>query len=623
MIKAVEGVYGSLNDGECPSPDYLAVKAEETECNEPVAASLDEILNRKDTAHSQLQSTVDNAGHIRVTRTRNKGEIPSSTEEYRRTMKVEAFSWLCMASRYKAKSWLHGLELGHFTCFVEFILGERVLNIQVPLSTGDNAAKVKPDWRIVLGYELKLRQEAMKLVVNKGYTLADALEAVTKDSDLKESYFTTPLALKGAMGSVEPPPQNKFPRFNFKGQSGQQGFKGNGKAQKGKTKGKGQFKEIHEKLRGLSLSWRTPDNRDLCFAWNSGSCNGGCGRVHQCRVKGCYGDHPAIRRKLAGTAAPEASCPPFRLNVMYLFAGKRRQSDVASFLKKAADESIVELHLEEIDIERSPDHDLADDALWNSIFAKLQKDKWFLVVSPPCNTFSRARFHRRYPGPRPLRTRMWRREFPWLSKRNRELVDEANPFVDQCVAACLAGGDYLFEHPEDLGMVGGELPGSVWQWQGILGLITATNATWFAIHQCAFGAITPKPTRLLSSRQVDDPRCFKSMPAFNHNGVYKGPLPRQCGHVHSHKLSGKTAERWNTSPSASYPEGLCFFIADLILTAGAAFGRGFRTLGRHNCISAMAPLVNMVWMVAMVTLQVVRNINGWMILLVVHNGTMV
>ena len=334
-------------------------------------------------------------------------------------------------------------------------------------------------------------------------------------------------------------------------------------------------------------------------------------------MKGCYGDHPAIRRKLAGTAAPEASCPPFRLNVMYLFAGKRRQ------LKKAADESIVELHLEEIDIERSPDHDLADDALWNSIFAKLQKDKWFLVVSPPCNTFSRARFHRRYPGPRPLRTRMWRREFPWLSKRNRELVDEANPFVDQCVAACLAGGDYLFEHPEDLGMVGGELPGSVWQWQGILGLITATNATWFAIHQCAFGAITPKPTRLLSSRQVDDPRCFKSMPAFNHNGVYKGPLPRQCGHVHSHKLSGKTAERWNTSPSASYPEGLCFFIADLILTAGAAFGRGFRTLGRHNCISAMAPLVNMVWMVAMVTLQVVRNINGWMILLVVHNGTMV
>lgn len=131
MLKAVENVYGTLNDGERPASDYLALKAEETESNEPVAASLDEVLSRKETAHSQLQSTLDNAGHIRVTRTRNKGKLPSSTEEYRRIMKVEAFSWLCMAARYKAKAWLHGLELAHFTRFVEYILGERVLHIQV------------------------------------------------------------------------------------------------------------------------------------------------------------------------------------------------------------------------------------------------------------------------------------------------------------------------------------------------------------------------------------------------------------------------------------------------------------------------------------------------------------
>lgn len=295
MLKAVELVYGNLNDGEAPSPDYLAVKAEETESNEPVAASLEEILSRKDTTHSQLQSTVDNAGHIKVTRTRNKGKIPTTTEEYRRTMKVAAYAWLCMAARYKAKSWLHGLELAHFTRFVEYILGERVLNIQVPMSTGENATKVKPDWQIVLAYELKLRREAMKLVSNKGYSLADALEAVTKDSDLKESYFTTPLALRAALGPSDPPPQNKYPRFHYKGNAS----KGNGKSQKGKGKSKGHFKEVHEKLKGLSLAWRTPDGRDLCFAWNSGSCGGGCGRVHQCRVKGCYGDHQAVRHKEA------------------------------------------------------------------------------------------------------------------------------------------------------------------------------------------------------------------------------------------------------------------------------------------------------------------------------------
>jgi len=44
--------------------------------------------------------------------------------------------------------------------------------------------------------------------------------------------------------------------------------------------------------------WRTPDNRDLCFAWNAGKkCDDKCSRVHQCRVKGCYGDLKAVEHK--------------------------------------------------------------------------------------------------------------------------------------------------------------------------------------------------------------------------------------------------------------------------------------------------------------------------------------
>lgn len=49
---------------------------------------------------------------------------------------------------------------------------------------------------------------------------------------------------------------------------------------------------------------------------------------------------------------------------MYLFAGKRRQSDVGSFLKKAADEGIITLDLEEIDIERSSKQDEWYRHLW-------------------------------------------------------------------------------------------------------------------------------------------------------------------------------------------------------------------------------------------------------------------
>lgn len=301
MVRAIEQTYGVLGEAETPSSDFLSVKAEETESNEPCATPLDEILSKRDASTSVIQSAVDSSGHIKVTRTKSKGKMPTNTEEYRRLIKVEGYAWMCMAARYKAKSWLHDLTLDHFTKFADFILGDRVLNIQVPNASGESS-KLKPDWTIVLSFEFKLRKEAFRLVLSDGYTLGDALKAVMRDAELKEAYFTTPIALKAA-SSVEPPPQNKFPRFNSKGYSNQsKGFSKN--QQKGKGRGKSKGKSMDERLIGLTLAWRTPDGRDLCFGYNNGSCNGDCGRVHKCRVKGCYKDHPAIKhRELASGGA--------------------------------------------------------------------------------------------------------------------------------------------------------------------------------------------------------------------------------------------------------------------------------------------------------------------------------
>ena len=212
MIRAVERIHGHLGEAETPSADYLALKAEEVEMNEPTASPLDEI-SKRDTANSQIQSSVDSSGHLRVTRTKCKAKMPTNTEDYRKIMRVEMFSWLCMLARYRAKNWLHGLEASDFNKFVDFILGERVLGIQIPTSDGSQQ-KVKPDWAIVLSFEHKLRKEAMRLVMHEGFTLANALRAVTKDADLKEAFFTTPVALRAAASEQ---PQNKWARFNNKG----------------------------------------------------------------------------------------------------------------------------------------------------------------------------------------------------------------------------------------------------------------------------------------------------------------------------------------------------------------------------------------------------------------------
>ena len=202
MMKAVEALYGVIPDSEAPSADYLSQKSEETETNEPIASPLDEVVSRKESTTSSIQSSIDSSGHLRVTRTKCKSKMPSSTEDYRRVMRIEANAWLCMAARYRAKPWLNGLVASDFTKFVDFILGDRVYGIQLPSSTTEFAQKVKPDWSIVLAYEFKLRREVMKLITQQARTMSEALSLVTRDADLKEAFHPDCFEGGGSFGTT-------------------------------------------------------------------------------------------------------------------------------------------------------------------------------------------------------------------------------------------------------------------------------------------------------------------------------------------------------------------------------------------------------------------------------------
>ena len=163
-------------------------------------------------------------------------------------------------------------------------------------------------------------------------------------------------------------------------------------------------------------------------------------------------------------------------------------------------------------------------------------------------------------------------------------MSEANEFVSRCLDACSSavqhGGWFLLEHPEDLGAVKDEVPGTIWQWEEVHNLFAWSNGFTCAIHQCHFGASTPKPTRLMCNFRLDDTRCHEGFPRFDANFRYLGPLPRDCGHVHSHKLVGKDNNQWKTAPSAAYPAGMCEFIAHSIFVAVASSGGGAETGNR-------------------------------------------
>eukprot|EP00435_Cladocopium_sp_Y103_P024615 s4687_g6.t1 len=230
-----------------------------------------------------------------------------------------------------------------------------------------------------------------------------------------------------------------------------------------------------------------------------------------------------------------------------------------------------DLHVREVDIERSVDDDLSSAQLWDEIFADIRDGKYDVVImSPPCGTWSRVRFQwQLHPGPRPQRNKSWPWGFPWLSAANKKKVEVANYFVSQTIQAAhfahAAGTCFLIEHPEDLGSVNGESPASIWQLDEMRDLQVATNATTWAIFQCTFGADTSKPTRFLSTIPGIKAR-YAKWPSFDTAGKYMGPLPCRCKHKrHVRRLIGKDAHgRWVTGPAAAYPPGLCKYLASLV-----------------------------------------------------------
>ena len=293
MVKAVEVALGKLQDSEIPSNEYLALKVEECEANELQALGLDEVSSRSDTSSSALQTSLDSSGHVRVTKVKTKGRLPDDTESLRKALKLEGVSWLCMSAKFRNKTWLHGLEMTHWAKYTEYLLGEKVLGLKFNVEGQTHA--VKPPWAVILSYEQKMRKEVFKWVQAGTHTIAEGLMAVIRDAELKEAHFTAPIALGVGWNNQRPSvPPNKWHRPNSKGKPSAKGVKGG----KGKSKpGKGNARDFN----GNSLATHTPDGRELCFAFNAQGCSGKCGRVHACRVRGCYGKHSAREhQKYAG-----------------------------------------------------------------------------------------------------------------------------------------------------------------------------------------------------------------------------------------------------------------------------------------------------------------------------------
>ena len=190
--------------------------------------------------------------------------------------------------------------------------------------------------------------------------------------------------------------------------------------------------------------------------------------------------------------------------------------------------------------------DVLDLAVWETIMAIIAARLVFLLhCGTPCNTFTAAR--KDDGGPPPLRSRDAPLGLPGLSWQNQALVFMGNLFLIRTCEACTLvfnlGGNFTIENP---------LLSLMWATTMMDQLVHDTRALAVDFDQCAFGAPSKKPTRLLCSAE--------------HFEVLQVLCPG--GHVHE-SLRGKVFDPlqgklvFKTKAAQVYPWALCAAFASV------------------------------------------------------------
>ena len=236
----------------------------------------------------------------------------------------------------------------------------------------------------------------------------------------------------------------------------------------------------------------------------------------------------------------------------------------------------VDLRLDEVDLElHGEGDDLTVEDIWERWLGRIAAGEYdVIIVSPPCHTHSRAVWSNSK-GPGPVRDRAHPRGFPWLRGADRAKCEAANLLLDRALVAVRAGWQspaqsaFLLEHPEDLGAVSSNrVPASIWQDERLRELVRQCHGHSGALHQCRYeGALSSKPTRLASNLPNFADLVVLGWPGFVSLDVYRGPLPRSCGHAHPPLIGmDPRTNEFRTTPSAVYPPGMCQDIAQMVFS---------------------------------------------------------
>ncbi|CAJ1332305.1 unnamed protein product [Effrenium voratum] len=451
-----EDTYQKMEDRVTPAPGTLENLFDQIEQGEWRFMHLTEFVSREDADVAPVGAVIDHStGTIKVKKGAVQNSRPSGPEELRAAFQR--------------------ITPNIFSRYANHLLGEHVFGLRAKDDKGRSMAQ--PSFELLLSYEYQIRKAAVKKV-NKGHSWVDSLEEAMVDPLVKERFLTTPLACNSWVAT-------KSRSRSWRRSRGREREPRMDRS-KGRNKGKPKGKGASGKSKGGNAqegAWHstTPDGRQICYKFNN----------------------------------PQE--PGLTFNVLYLFSGEERKSSTGSQLREMASKAGYKVLLEEWDILKNPDHDLTDKDKRQGILEQIKEGKYaVIIVTPPCGTWSRVTWANHF-GPKPARdeARPW--GYPWLSEKLQKRANEGNIMIVLFIDILMLLGTtwcnliarrpyFLGEHPEDLGGLHSPVaqgkwvrPASIWKLPDLRNAAEKLEGMQsIALHQCNWGAPTPKPTRLLT-----------------------------------------------------------------------------------------------------------------------------
>ena len=272
LKNAFETQFYKLKETETPAKVSLEDVFEQVDAGELRPMALRHFGSKADDEEAEIGNLqLGKAGQVKIRKSRVETTAPGTLEELRSKVVLMANHFLFVKFRYPNKEAYKSLNPFTFLDYLGYITGKHVA--QMETQTVDGVTLHKPSVKLLLNYEYQMRKEVIDKV-NEGSHMADAFKEVTKNSDIRERHFSTPLAVSSATQALQAGWKEKGgnPRWQpYDPPKGdRKGKKGKGKGGKGK-KGGG-ASQLHS---------TTPDGRQICFAWNNPKegCKGGCQRA--------------------------------------------------------------------------------------------------------------------------------------------------------------------------------------------------------------------------------------------------------------------------------------------------------------------------------------------------------